>query len=174
MKRVILGLGSNKSFNSLSPVQLLDAACEELKGIVFEPYFSSIYTSKAMYVTDQEDFYNMVCIGYVADDKNPYDFLDDVHKIESKYGRDRSKEIRFGPRTLDVDIEEFGNLKSDDPVLLLPHPRIKERAFVLIPLLELLVKHAEDLQEDIQLKDFSQALANLHNQDEVVLFRKNS
>ena len=168
MKKIILGLGSNRSFNSLSPVQLLDAACEELKKIVSEPCFSSIYTSKAMYVTDQEDFYNMVCTGFVADDEDPYDFLEKIHKIENKYGRDRTKEIRFGPRSLDIDIESFGDFVSSDPVLTLPHPRVKERAFVLIPLLELF----SDCAEDLQRKEFSDALAELENTDEVQLYRR--
>ncbi len=168
MKKVILGLGSNRKYDSLSPVQLLDSACEELKKILFEPRFSSIYTSKAMYVTDQEDFYNMVCTGFVEDEENPYQFLDKIHKIENKYGRDRSKEIRFGPRSLDIDIEVFGDFVSEDPVLTVPHPRIKERAFVLIPLLELLTDSAEDLQR----KEYSDSLAKLQNIDEVTLFRK--
>lgn len=167
MKKVILGLGSNRSFNGLSPVQLLDEACLELEKILAKPVFSSIYTSKAMYVTDQEDFYNMVAIGFVPDEENPYEFLEKLHKIENKYGRDRSKEIRFGPRSLDIDIEEFGDLISDDPVLLLPHPRIKERAFVLIPLLEIYSDSAENSKE----KEFSEALSIL-NKDEVKLFRK--
>lgn len=168
MKKVILGLGSNRSYSGLSPVQLLDAACEELKKILVNPEFSSIYTSKAMYVTDQEDFYNMVATGFVDDNENPYNFLEKIHKIENKYGRDRTKEIRFGPRSLDLDIESFGNLVSDDPVLTLPHPRVKERAFVLIPLLELFSNCAEDLQR----REFSEALAELENKDEVQLFRK--
>jgi len=166
--KVILGLGSNRSFLGLSPVQLLDSACDELKKILVNPVFSSIYTSKAMYVTDQEDFYNMACMGEVDESEDPYDFLEKIHKIENMYGRDRSKEIRFGPRSLDIDIESFGTLVSEDPVLTLPHPRVKERAFVLIPLLELFSNCAEDLQR----REYSDALAGLENKDEVQLFRK--
>lgn len=168
MKKIILGLGSNRTFKDMTPVQILDAACSELSNILENPVFSSIYTSKAMYVTDQEDFYNMACTGYVPDDENPYDFLDKIHLIENKYGRDRSKEIRFGPRSLDIDIEEFGEMVSEDPVLTLPHPRIKERAFVLIPVLELFSESAEDLQR----RGFLEAFSRLENKDEVKLFRK--
>lgn len=168
MKKVILGLGSNRTFKAMTPVQILDAACSELCNILENPVFSSIYTSRAMYVTDQEDFYNMACTGFVSDDEDPYDFLDKIHIIENKYGRDRSKEIRFGPRSLDIDIEEFGELVSDDPVLTLPHPRIKERAFVLIPVLELFSESAEDLQR----RGFLEAFSRLENKDEVKLFRK--
>lgn len=169
MKKVILGLGSNRSYNGFSPVQLLDLACKELEQILINPVFSSVYSSKAMYVTDQEDFYNMACLGFVSDDENPYDLLERIHQIENKYGRNRAQEIRFGPRSLDIDIEEFDNLVQEDPVLTLPHPRIKERAFVLIPLLELFTKSAEDLRK----KEISESLAKLPNQGDVKLFRKN-
>lgn len=169
MKKVILGLGSNRSFDSLSPVQLLDAACEALREIMVNPVFSSVYSSKAMYVTDQEDFYNMVCIGYVEDEEEPYGFLEKIHRIENKYGRDRSKEIRFGPRSLDIDIEKFGDFVSDDPVLTVPHPRMQERAFVLIPLLELLSESAENSSGYLEVLE---KLNKLENKDEVRLFRK--
>ena len=169
MKKVILGLGSNRSFNSMSPIQILDAACEELSLIMEKLSFSSVYTSKAMYLQDQEDFYNIACFGYVSDDEDPYIFLDKIHKIEEKYGRNRSSEIRFGPRSLDIDIEEFEGVVSEDPVLTLPHPRIKDRAFVLIPLLELYSESAEDLRR----KEVSENLSRLNNLDDVRLFRKN-
>ena len=69
---------------------------------------SSIYITKAQIVTDQDDFYNMVISGQVADEENPFEFLKKINQIEATYGRDRAKEIRFGPRSLDIDIEIFG------------------------------------------------------------------
>lgn len=142
---VLLGLGSNVSFNNLSSLELLKAACEKLKLILDFPVFSSIYITKALYVTNQNDFYNMVVKGYVKDDISAYDLLDKIHKIENAYGRDRTKEIRFGPRSLDIDIEEFGNLSIDTEVLQIPHPRIQERLFVLIPALEILNESADEV-----------------------------
>lgn len=144
MKRVLLGLGSNQTFNNLSPIEVLHSACDELSLILESPVFSSIYQTKAMYVTKQDDFYNMAALGFVNDDEDPYEFLEKIHKIENKYGRDREKEIRFGPRPLDIDIELFGDFVSDDPVLTIPHSRIKERAFVLVPALEILRKSADN------------------------------
>lgn len=134
---VILGLGSNREFNGMKPVCILEKACHELSLILKTPVFSSVYITKAMYVEDQEDFHNMAVFGYVNHDENPFDLLKKVNLIEAKYGRDRSKEIRFGPRSLDIDIELFGSETIDDSILQIPHPRISERAFVLIPMLEI-------------------------------------
>jgi len=58
-----------------------------------------------------------------------------LHELEDKYGRVR--EVPDGPRTLDLDLLWFGEERSDDPALLLPHPRLEERTFVLAPLVEL-------------------------------------
>ena len=167
MKAVLLGLGSNRSFNGFSPSELLSRAVSELKEIVINPVISSVYRTKAMYVTDQEDFFNMACFGYVDDNEDPYGFLEKIHKIEEKYGRDRSKEIRFGPRSLDIDIEHFGDFTSDDPVLTVPHPRLKERAFVLVPALEILPESAEN-----QLRmEYRNALEKLDQSEVQLLFR---
>ncbi len=67
----------------------------------------------------------------------PIDMLDRLHHIEKDLGRDRTKEIRMGPRTLDLDILLCGDLVMDSPALTIPHPRITERMFVLVPLLAL-------------------------------------
>lgn len=138
MKRVLLGLGSNKSFQNKAPLELLGCACTELSRILKEPVFSSVYRTKAMYVEDQDDFYNMAVLGYVDDILSPFELLSYIHEIEAKYGRNREEEIRFGPRSLDIDIELFGDDVINTPDLQIPHIRIKERAFVLIPALEIL------------------------------------
>ena len=121
MKRVLLGLGSNKSFNNKSPLQLLACAGEELSCLMWDCLFSSVYKTPAMYVEDQEDFYNAAALGYVDDDADAFDFLKKINQIEAKYGRDRAKEIRFGPRSLDIDIELFGNEVINEPDLQIPH-----------------------------------------------------
>lgn len=144
MKKVILGLGSNKSFGECSPLKLLAHACTCLAEVLQSPAFSSVYRTKAMYVLDQDDFYNMAVSGYVEDSMTPEALLEIVHSIENECGRDRSQEVRFGPRSLDIDIEDFDGVVMDTPDLILPHPRIKERAFVLIPLLEILNDSADE------------------------------
>lgn len=138
MKAVALGLGSNKKFSGLRPEEILGGAVFELSKILRGVEISSVYRTKAMYVLDQDDFYNMALAGFLDEGISARDLLEKIHEIEASFGRDREKEIRFGPRPLDIDIEFFGNQKISEPDLQIPHPRLKERAFVLIPLLEVL------------------------------------
>ena len=126
-------------------MKLLSIACEKLKSVLESVVCSSVYITKARYVTNQDDFYNMVVKGYVSDSMSPYDLLNIIHEIEAEGGRNRAKEIRFGPRSLDIDIEEFGDVVISDEILQIPHPRIQERAFVLIPALEILDESSDYL-----------------------------
>ena len=144
MRRVLLGLGSNRDFHDMHSLLILQCACRELAAILKNPSFSSVYRTKAMYVEDQNDFYNMAVLGFVSDDSDPFDFLKKINQIEAKYGRNRENEIRFGPRSLDIDIELFGDLEINTPELQIPHPRMHERAFVLVPVLEILVNPADE------------------------------
>jgi 2-amino-4-hydroxy-6-hydroxymethyldihydropteridine diphosphokinase len=68
---------------------------------------------------------------------DPHALLFTLHKIERKFGRERAKEQRWGPRTLDLDLIAYDDVKLDKPELTLPHPRLFERAFVLVPLAEI-------------------------------------
>ena len=145
MKRVLLGLGSNKSFKGLTPLELLSYAGEELLCLMSDVHFSSVYRTKAMYVEDQEDFYNAAALGYVSDDEDAFDFLHKINNIEAEFGRDRSREVRFGPRSLDIDIELFGDERIETPELQVPHIRMEERAFVLIPSIEVLKYSADEI-----------------------------
>jgi 2-amino-4-hydroxy-6-hydroxymethyldihydropteridine diphosphokinase len=67
----------------------------------------------------------------------PRDLLDVLLDVEQSLGRDRSTEVRFGPRTLDLDLLVHGDLVHDEPGLTLPHPRLHERRFALEPLADL-------------------------------------
>ena len=161
---VVLGLGSNKSFASLDSLHLLAGACVLLEPLFSDFAFSSVYRTKPMYVTDQSDFYNMAVSGRT--ELSAHELLSKIHEIEAFLGRNRKSEIRNGPRSIDIDIELFGNEEihfsdSSDPMknLEIPHPRLSERAFVLIPLLEVLPPNA-----DIQSRDFEKSLAQIGNQ----------
>lgn len=147
---VALGLGSNRSFDGLSCMQILQGAVSELKKLLTGLEFSGVYKTRAMYYEDQDDFYNMAVLGYaaddVADDDGTFKLLDAIHKIEARFGRDRSKEIRNGPRSLDIDIELYGDKTINAENLTVPHPRLKERAFVLVPLVEILAKDADNIK----------------------------
>lgn len=169
MTRVVLGLGSNKSYNELSPKGILLSACRSLKDVLSEPLFSSVYRSKAMYLTDQDDFHNMAVTGLFAG--SPRELLELCHRIEAAHGRDRSREVRNGPRPLDLDIELFGEERVAEPDLVIPHERLLEREFVLRPLLEILSVCADVHNE--ALGTYRAALASLGGQGVVLLQGRN-
>ncbi|MBQ9207059.1 MAG: 2-amino-4-hydroxy-6-hydroxymethyldihydropteridine diphosphokinase [Treponema sp.] len=162
---VVLGLGSNKSFASLEPLEILARACQRLSSVFSQFSVSSVYRTRPMYVENQACFYNMAVCGET--ELSAHALLAKIHEIEAEFGRNREREIRNGERSLDIDIELYGNeeihfVDSCDSMknLEIPHPRIAERAFVLIPLLEVLPKSA-----DIQKRDFlEQSLAHIGNQ----------
>jgi 2-amino-4-hydroxy-6-hydroxymethyldihydropteridine diphosphokinase len=68
---------------------------------------------------------------------DPRALLSALQRIERKFGRDRQKERRWGPRTLDLDLIAYDDVALQTPDLTLPHPRLFERAFVLVPLAEI-------------------------------------
>ena len=77
----------------------------------------------------QPDFLNMVIT--VETSLAPAELLEHCQQVENKHHRVRG--VRWGPRTLDVDIITYGEVRSEDPLLTLPHPRAASRAFVLYP-----------------------------------------
>ena len=83
----------------------------------------------------QDPFIN-ACIE-VETSLDPHALLFTLHKIEKRFGRDRAKEQRWGPRTLDLDLLAYDDAVIKQPDLTLPHPRLFERAFVLVPLAEI-------------------------------------
>ena len=68
---------------------------------------------------------------------DPHALLFTLHKVEAKFGRDRAHERRWGPRTLDLDLIAYDDVTLQKEELTLPHPRLFERAFVLVPLAEI-------------------------------------
>ena len=108
MKRIILGLGSNKSFNGKSCLELLNDACHDLTTLLKNVIVSSVYRTKAMYVTDQDDFYNMALLGYVTEDYNPFFLLEQIHEIEEKYD---GKIVSYLNENL---LSGFNNLSKED------------------------------------------------------------
>jgi 2-amino-4-hydroxy-6-hydroxymethyldihydropteridine diphosphokinase len=96
---------------------------------------SSDYRTPPWGVADQPPFVN-ACIR-VETALAPRDLLARALSVERAFGRDRAKERRWGPRPLDIDLLTYGDTVLDTPDLTLPHPRLFERAFVLVPLLEI-------------------------------------
>ncbi|MDR1429733.1 MAG: 2-amino-4-hydroxy-6-hydroxymethyldihydropteridine diphosphokinase [Spirochaetaceae bacterium] len=131
-EKVFLGLGSNLGDRRA----VLEAALEELSLSLDGFRAASFYETEPLYVKDQGLFLNTVAEGFYA--APPEDLLALVQAIEKKHGRKRSAERRWGERTLDIDILLFGSRVIHNPPLLeIPHPRLRERAFALVPLLEL-------------------------------------
>ncbi len=75
------------------------------------------------------------CVAEIHTALRPYELLQLAQELELEAGRVRT--VRFGPRTLDIDILLFGDQRIDEPDLQIPHPRMWERGFVMVPLLEL-------------------------------------
>jgi 2-amino-4-hydroxy-6-hydroxymethyldihydropteridine diphosphokinase len=93
---------------------------------------SRLYANPAVPQSGQPDYVN--CVAVVETTAEPGELIDICLAIERELGRVRSE--KWGPRSIDIDIVDFDGLVFDSPALTLPHPRVKERAFVLIPLLE--------------------------------------
>lgn len=96
---------------------------------------SSDYATPPWGVEDQPPFVNL-CIA-VETTLTPHALLERALAVERALGRDRARERRWGPRTIDIDILAYDNLTLSAPGLTLPHPRLFERAFVLVPLAEI-------------------------------------
>src|SRR5262245_30385 len=96
---------------------------------------SSDYRTPPWGVEDQPPFVNL-CIA-VATSLAPHDLLARGLEVERAFGRDRGNERRWGPRPLDIDLLAYDDVTLDGPDLVLPHPRLFERAFVLVPLAEI-------------------------------------
>ena len=129
MAIVYLALGSNLG-DRMAHLQTALAALDAL--LVIERV-SSVYETAAAYVDDQPSFFNAVLRG--TTNLAPHDLLAETKRIERDGGRTAG--IRFGPRPIDLDILHYDELILDSPDLVLPHPRIAERAFVLRPLAEI-------------------------------------
>lgn len=125
---VVLALGANLG----DPDATLDAAiaalrrAEELTDVRPSP---RARTAPVGGPPGQPDYRNQVVLART--DCSAWELLRLAHRLEHEHGRRR--EVRWGPRTLDVDLIVHGRLRSDHPDLTLPHPRAAERAFVLLP-----------------------------------------
>ena len=127
--RAVIALGSNLDY----PKANLDLAIALLREATEVIAVSSYHSTKPVGYMDQPDFLNAVCI--IESDLPAMDLLKMLHGIEKVMGRDRS--IKWGPRTIDLDLIQYGSLLSNADELTLPHPRAHERRFVLEPWLEI-------------------------------------
>ena len=142
---VYLGLGSNMGDRQ----QNLDRALELLSQRLRMKNFSSIYETDPLGDSDQPRFLNMVCQAHTR--LAPKDLLALTKGIESKLGRTGKS---GAPRPIDIDILFYGQEAIDTHELVIPHPRLTERAFVLVPLNEI----APDLVHPANEKEVKELL----------------
>lgn len=126
-----IGLGTNLGDRELN----LRTALKELGTLptIELCRMSSLYETAPVGLTEQPDFLNQVVS--VRTTLSPRQLLNALLHIENKMGRTRT--IRWGPRVIDLDLLVYGNAQVEMPGLTVPHPRLRERAFVLTPLAEI-------------------------------------
>ena len=161
MQPVYIGLGSNLAGAMGEPVEQLKQALETLAthNQITLVNLSSNYRTKAIGPGAQPDYINAAAL--IETQLDPLDLLDQLQFIEQQHDRERG--VRWGARTLDLDMLMYGNLTINSPRLTIPHPRIADRAFVLAPLL--------DLNPDLSLPDGQSVAKLLANCPEQGIFR---
>jgi 2-amino-4-hydroxy-6-hydroxymethyldihydropteridine diphosphokinase len=134
MHTAYIGLGANIPSYAGPPEATLAAAALRLESLGHVALRSSLYSTTPVGFADQPHFVNAVVA--LVTELEPRMLLNGLLAIELEFGRDRSAGVQNGPRTLDLDILLIDKLTIDEPGLEVPHPRIAERAFVLVPLCE--------------------------------------
>lgn len=140
MHSVYLALGSNiepREHYLKETIRLLNEEGVQV-GLV-----SSIYETEPVGYTDQPEFLNMVVEAKTK--LSPVELLQTCQRIEKQLGRKR--EIRWGPRTVDIDILLYNNEVIESEELTIPHPRMHERGFVLVPLHEIAASRKHPMKQ---------------------------
>lgn len=151
MPRALIALGGNVGDVRGTFRAAIPAICEAAQAALVAR--SSDYRTPPWGEQDQPAFIN-ACIE-IDTSLDAHTLLTALHAVERQFGRNRTEEKRWGPRTLDLDILAYDSVVIDTPELTLPHPRLFERAFVLVPL--------ADIAPDRRIADTTprQALAKL-------------
>jgi len=155
---VYLGLGSNMGNRQDN----LDTALDFLSQRLRVDKVSSVYDTEPVGNPNQPRFLNLVCQVYTT--LAPAGLLTLAKGIESKLGRALGKSN--APRPIDIDILFYGDQVIETPELVIPHPRLAERAFVLVPLAEI----APDLRHPVTGKTIKELLRGLTETQDVLKF----
>jgi 2-amino-4-hydroxy-6-hydroxymethyldihydropteridine diphosphokinase len=124
-----IGLGSNQGERAA----VIAEAVKRLGDFGKVTAVSSLYASKAWGVTNQPDFVNAAVL--LETGLEPRPLLEALKRLETELGRRAT--FRWGPRVIDLDILAYDERRVDEPDLVIPHPRLAERAFALVPLAEI-------------------------------------
>jgi 2-amino-4-hydroxy-6-hydroxymethyldihydropteridine diphosphokinase len=133
MTEALIGLGGNVGDVRATLNAAIDRLCDGVAVRLVAR--SSDYRTPPWGVTDQAPFVN-ACIA-VDTTLAPEALLERALAVERAFGRERTREQRWGPRTIDIDLLAYDDAVVARPDLVLPHPRLFERAFVLVPLAEI-------------------------------------
>ncbi len=153
-KRLLIALGANLPIDGQAPADTLRLACDALCANLGPLVISQIYATPCFPAGAGPDYVNAAVSAALPATLGPEHVLALLHDIEATYGRKR--ETRWGMRTLDLDLIAYGQSLLPDPAthrhwrdlpaddqrrlapdrLILPHPRLQDRAFVLVPLCE--------------------------------------
>jgi len=128
--RAFVSLGSNIGDREENVLTAIRALQDERTSLVAA---SHLYETEPIDLEDQPWFINAVA--ELSTTRTPRELLKRSHQVEQSLGRER--DVRFGPRTIDIDLLLYGSEILSEPDLAIPHPRMTERRFVLVPLVEL-------------------------------------
>lgn len=157
MNRVFIALGSNLGDRAAN----LDAAIEAMEPDVHPRQCSPVYETPPWGYLDQPKFLNQVIEAETS--LSPARLLEYLKRIEVKVGRKET--FRFGPRMIDLDIIFYNGEVIDSPPLIIPHPRLAERSFVLMPLADL----APDYRHPILGDSVSEMLAKVDTKGIIII-----
>jgi len=153
MNDVFLLLGSNLGDRQLFLQQADEAISREVGNIIKR---SSVYQTQSWGKTDEPDYLNQVLL--VKTDLSPGDVLQRILAIEQTMGRRRAE--KWGSRTIDIDILFYDDEVINEPDLVIPHPHLHERKFVLEPLAEIAPEYIHPVlnKSILQLNNFADTL----------------
>lgn len=152
-----IGLGSNLKDKKSNIQKAIDSIKE--KKIVKEIKVSSLFLTEPVGKKEQPDFLNLVIKGKT--ELGPFELLSSLLEIENNLGRKRKE--KWGPREIDLDILFYDDIMVNQENLVIPHPEIPNRRFVLVPLMEL----SPDLKHPLLNKNIRQLLKDTKDHSKV-------